>query len=68
MIDFDFSGSEFYAEVRVILEKQGNIIVQNDQIIAATVLVNGGKIVTNKVKEFERVNGLIVRTGRFKKF
>ncbi len=60
IIDFDYNSAEFYAELRAKLEREGRVIGPNDMIIAATVLANGGKMVTNNVKEFERVRGLII--------
>ena len=60
LLSWLFLFSIVYVEMRVTLEKKGNIIVPNDLIIVATVLANAGKIVTNNVEEFERVNGLIV--------
>jgi len=49
-----------YAEIRAELEAMGKPIGPNDLIIAATVKVRGGTLVTHNVGEFCRVNGLSV--------
>ncbi|MCR4671686.1 MAG: type II toxin-antitoxin system VapC family toxin [Lachnospiraceae bacterium] len=49
-----------YADIRSDLEKAGMRIGPNDLIIASTVLYNNGILVTNNIKEFERVKGLRV--------
>ena len=58
VVPFDDAASEVYGKVRADLEAKGKIIGANDMIIAATVLSRGGILVTNNVKEFERVEGL----------
>ena len=47
-----------YAELRNEAEKKGEIIGPNDMLIAAIVKFHDGIIVTNNVKEFERIKGL----------
>ncbi len=47
-----------YSKIRSTLEKQGKVIGPNDLIIAATVLENDGILITNNVKEFERVENI----------
>jgi len=49
---------EFYAELRATLEKQGNIIGNNDLWIAAHCLELNITLVTNNEKEFSRVKNL----------
>jgi Predicted nucleic acid-binding protein, contains PIN domain len=58
IIPFDNAASEVYGKMRADLETSGNIIGANDLMIAATVLSRGGILVTNNIKEFERVKGL----------
>ena len=47
-----------YGEIRAALEKTGMPIGANDLLIAATVLSEGGILVTHNTREFERVAGL----------
>ncbi len=47
-----------YGEIRTCLEKQGNIISNNDLWIAAHAVALGVTLVTNNTKEFSRVSGL----------
>ena len=49
-----------YADLRCKLERQGNIIGENDQWIAAHALASNAILVTNNRKEFDRVDGLRV--------
>ncbi len=47
-----------YAEIRNEIEKKGQIIGPNDLLIASIVKFHEGILVTNNVKEFERIQGL----------
>lgn len=47
-----------YSKIRSDLEKRGEVIDPNDIIVAATVKANNGILVTNNMKEFERVKNL----------
>ncbi|CAG5007228.1 Ribonuclease VapC2 [Dyadobacter sp. CECT 9275] len=58
VIDFDNTAAEVYAMIRVRLENKGMIIGANDLLIAAHALSLGLTLVTNNVKEFERVEDL----------
>lgn len=58
IVPFDDNATKCYAEIRTILEKRGEIIGANDLVIAATVLSNGGTLITRNVKEFSRVKDL----------
>ena len=60
IVPFDNNAAEKYSAIRTELEKAGNIIGPNDLIISATVLSQGGILVTNNGKEFKRVPGLAV--------
>lgn len=48
-----------YAQVRVALERQGQVIGTHDTWIAAHALVLGLTVVTNNTREFGRVPGLL---------
>ncbi len=60
IVPFEDSILRTYAEMRAALELRGQKIGYNDSIIAATVLVKGGVLVTNNIKEFSRVDGLVL--------
>ena len=47
-----------YGQIRAVLEKQGQIIGNNDLWIAAHALASGLILVTNNVREFSRVENL----------
>lgn len=47
-----------YAEIRNDIEKKGEVIGPNDMLIASIVKFHEGILVTNNVKEFERIKVL----------
>lgn len=49
-----------YGSVRTQLRRDGAMIGANDLLIAAHALAAGCTLVTNNVREFERVEGLVV--------
>jgi tRNA(fMet)-specific endonuclease VapC len=55
---FDGEASEAYGEIRADLEKRGEIIGNMDMLIAAHAKSREFVVVTNNVREFERVEGL----------
>ncbi|WP_439557962.1 type II toxin-antitoxin system tRNA(fMet)-specific endonuclease VapC [Dyadobacter sp.] len=58
VIDFDTPAAEAYASIRADLESNGKVIGANDLLISAHALSHGLILVTNNVREFERVGGL----------
>ena len=60
IVSFDKKSAEVYGDVRGKLEVTGNIIGGNDLLIAAIVLANNGILVSHNVKEFERVENLLL--------
>ncbi|MCL2785653.1 MAG: type II toxin-antitoxin system VapC family toxin [Methanomassiliicoccaceae archaeon] len=58
IVPFDSDVAEEYAKIRYEMMSKGELIGPNDMIIAATVLSNGGILVTNNTEEFSRVPGL----------
>ena len=58
IVPFDEKAASVYGAIRSDLERRGLIISGNDLVIAATVLANGGTLVTNNTDEFSRVKGL----------
>lgn len=57
---FDADGAREYGAIRVELERRGTIIGAMDLLIAAHALQLGVPLVTNNVREFSRVPGLVV--------
>ena len=58
VVPFEDSMLRTYARIRASLELKGQKIGYNDTLIAATVLVRNGILVTNNVQEFGRIDGL----------
>jgi tRNA(fMet)-specific endonuclease VapC len=58
VLDWPEAASAAYAEIRTRLEMQGNIIGANDLLIAAHALHLGAILVTNNLREFERIPDL----------
>ena len=58
IMDFDVDAADAYGKVRADLEKKGTPIGPLDMMKAGHALSLGYKVVTNNVKEFERVKGL----------
>lgn len=57
-LPFDRAAVESAAKIRVDLERQGTVIGPYDLLIAGQAMVAGLTLVTNNVREFQRVNGL----------
>ncbi len=55
---FDVHAAREYGVIRSSLEKAGKLIGPNDMLIASIVKANNGILVTNNVREFERIDGL----------
>lgn len=62
ILPFDDRCADFYVKIRAALEAQGKTIGANDYIIAATALAHSAVLVTNNVKEFQRVPGLALES------
>lgn len=58
ILKFDTEAAQKYGEVRAQLEKTGKAIGPLDMLIAAHANSSGCTLVTNNIKEFERVEGL----------
>ena len=58
VVPFEDSMLRTYARIRAALELKGQKIGYNDTLIAATVLVRNGILVTNNLQEFGRIDGL----------
>jgi len=60
ILDFDRKTAEEYGAIRKQLEGTACMIGDHDCMIAATALVNHLTVITNNIKEFQRVKGLKV--------
>ena len=58
VLDFDTKAAIHYGKIRAYLEKQGTPIGPLDMMIAAHAMSLGYTVVTNNIKEFERVPDL----------
>ena len=58
VLNFDIKAAIHYGKIRAYLEKQGTPIGPLDMIIAAHAMSLGYTVVTNNIKEFERVPDL----------
>jgi len=60
VLDFDEKAAWHFGRIRAELYKKGQPIGPYDMMIAGHARANGLILVTNNVKEFERVEGLLV--------
>lgn len=58
ILNFDEAAAEKYGEIRADLERQGLIIGSNDFLIAAHALSQNHILVSNNLREFNRVKNL----------
>ena len=58
VVPFDAEATREYGDIRHELTMQGNLIGANDLLIAAHARAMGAVLVTNNMREFERVEGL----------
>ena len=58
ILPFDVSEAEGYGEIRAELERKGTLIDPLDMMIAGHARSLGYTVVTNNIKEFERIDGL----------
>ena len=58
IVPFDAIAAVHYGSIKAILEQASKPIGPNDLLIAATVLSLNAILVTNKIKEFSRIEGL----------
>lgn len=60
VVDFDVSDALEYGIIRSDLEHKGQIIGSMDMLIAAQAIAKGLTLVTNYLREFQRVRGLVL--------
>lgn len=58
IMDFGSSAAECYGRIRSFLERKGTPIGPMDMLIAAHAMAEQLTVVTNNVREFERIEGL----------
>lgn len=58
IISFDIDADYHYGQIRLSLERQGNMIGANDLLIAAHALSLDAVLVTDNHHEFRRIDGL----------
>ena len=58
VINYDDKAAAHFGDIRAALERKGQIIGSNDLLIAAHARSQGLVLVTNNLKEFNRVDGL----------
>jgi len=58
IVEFNLDAAITYGKIRVALEKKGQVIGGMDMQIASHAISLGITLVTNNIKEFERVDGL----------
>ena len=61
ILSFDLPSAVIHASIQDQLMAEGQIIGHNDLIIASTALANDFDLLTDNVREFQRVPGLTVR-------
>jgi tRNA(fMet)-specific endonuclease VapC len=60
IIDVTLEIAEVWADIRGFLRKEGNVVPDNDLLIASTALRFGMTVVTRNIRHFGRVVGLDV--------
>jgi tRNA(fMet)-specific endonuclease VapC len=64
VLDFDLPAASAYGSLRARLEARGHPIGVHDMLIAAQAIVASLILVTDNVREFARVKGLVVENWR----
>ena len=58
VLEYGSKSAEHYGDIRAVLERKGTPIGVNNSYIAGHARSEGLTLVTNNIKEFERVDGL----------
>jgi tRNA(fMet)-specific endonuclease VapC len=58
VIPWDENAADHYGAIRVALEKTGSLVGAMDMLIAAHARSSGTTLVTNNLREFDRIQGL----------
>ncbi|MFI5180475.1 MAG: type II toxin-antitoxin system VapC family toxin [Thermoanaerobaculia bacterium] len=65
VVDFDLQAAAAYGSLRADLEARGHPIGAHDMLISAQAIAAGLVLVTDNVREFARVKGLVVENWRY---
>jgi predicted nucleic acid-binding protein len=60
VLEFDKASSFIFAKEKARLKKQGNIIADMDLMIASIAIENGCYLLSNNLKHFDRIEGLLI--------
>ncbi|MGB6296643.1 MAG: type II toxin-antitoxin system VapC family toxin [Rivularia sp. (in: cyanobacteria)] len=60
IVSFDEISTQLYGQIRAELEKKGTVIGAMDMLIASQAMSLGLTLVTNNIKEFSRIPGLVL--------
>ena len=60
LLSFDKAAAVAYGSIRADLARRGQLIEPNDLLIAAIALAVNATVVTHNIREFSRVQGLLV--------
>jgi len=58
IVEFDYKSALTYGEIKNQLERKGNIIGTMDLLISAIAISNNLTLISNNIKEFERIESL----------
>lgn len=58
VVPFGEAEAKAYGQILDSLERKGQVIGNNDMLIAATALIRNATLVTNNIREFSRIDGL----------
>ena len=61
VLNFDLTVARVYAQALAKLRLEGNVIAPHDLMIGATALANGYDVLTYNLRDFDRIEGLLVR-------
>ncbi len=60
IVPFDETSTQLYGQIRAELERKGTVIGAMDMLIASQAMSLGLTLVTNNIKEFSRIPGLVL--------
>lgn len=62
VLQFDEAAAQHAADIRTMLQRRGSIIGPYDLLIAGQALSSGRTLVTRNVREFQRIDSLLLET------